>query len=124
MELALKASVLPTLRQSGFKGSFPHFRRVTSQGIDLLTFQFDRYGGGFVIEIARCPVEGIVTHWGKTIAADKVKASDTHPLKRRRIQQYGSSGTDGWFRYDRNRPIDIASTVIARLASEDVWSDL
>jgi hypothetical protein len=44
--------VVPVLRQSNFKGSFPHFRRVTAERTNLLTFQFDRSGGGFVIEIA------------------------------------------------------------------------
>jgi hypothetical protein len=30
-----------------------------------LTFQFDRHGGGFVIEIGQCPADGCTTHWGE-----------------------------------------------------------
>jgi hypothetical protein len=123
MEKALKALVLPTLRRAGFKGSYPHLRRIARQGIDVLTFQFDRHGGGFVIEIARCPSDGIVTYWGKAISADKVTVWDIHPSKRKRIQEYDSSGTDGWFRYDRDLPSDIASALLARLASETLWQN-
>jgi hypothetical protein len=50
----LSEIVIPVLREKGFKGSFPHFRRITNDRINLLTFQFDRYGGGFVIEITNC----------------------------------------------------------------------
>jgi Domain of unknown function (DUF4304) len=49
MEQALKAYVVPVLREHGFAGSLPHFRRLRSDCVDLLTFQFDKNGGGFVI---------------------------------------------------------------------------
>jgi len=51
MDAAIKAIVVPVLREKQFAGSFPHFRRSTTRGMDLLTFQFDRYGGGFILEI-------------------------------------------------------------------------
>jgi hypothetical protein len=51
MDKALKGRVIPTLRQAGFTGSFPHFRRIQGERTDLITFQFDKWGGGFVIEI-------------------------------------------------------------------------
>jgi len=38
----LKEYVVPVLRERGFKGSFPHFRRPTATAIHLLTFQFDK----------------------------------------------------------------------------------
>jgi len=71
---ALKKSVVPKLKEMGFKGSFPHFRRANETAIHLLTFQFDKWGGGFVIEIAQCPIIGITTHWGEQIAPNKVNA--------------------------------------------------
>ena len=37
----LKEIVIPYIRDVGFKGSFPHFRRLAGKQIDLLTFQFD-----------------------------------------------------------------------------------
>jgi hypothetical protein len=57
MRKALQVIVVPVLRERGFTGSFPHFRRRRQKGIDLLTFQFDKYGGGFVVEIAVCEVD-------------------------------------------------------------------
>src|SRR5208282_3539740 len=52
---SLKSLFVSALRERGFKGSLPHFRRPTQDRIDLLTIQFDRWGGGFVIEISKCP---------------------------------------------------------------------
>lgn len=51
MIAALQELVIPVLRQGGFVGRFPHFRRVRSECMDLLTFQFDKWGGGFVVEV-------------------------------------------------------------------------
>ena len=92
MEKELKAAVVPKLRATGFSGSFPHFRRATEIGIDLLTFQFDKNGGGFVIEISRSPVEGVTTHWGKVIEPKRVTAWDMHPDQRQRLQPTGEIG--------------------------------
>jgi hypothetical protein len=45
----LKGIFIPLLRDRNFKGSFPHFRRTENGRTNLLTFQFDKNGGGFVI---------------------------------------------------------------------------
>jgi hypothetical protein len=50
---AIKNILIPSLKSGGFSGSFPHYRRRTTDFYDLVTFEFDKYGGGFVIEIAR-----------------------------------------------------------------------
>ncbi|MGG1680251.1 DUF4304 domain-containing protein [Neobacillus sp. NRS-1170] len=92
MVSSLKKIVIPILRENGFKGSFPHFRRIKENKIDLLTFQFDRYGGGFVIEVAVCPPDGVTTHWGKIVPPNKVTA---HDLNNRPRLNGGE-----WFRYD------------------------
>lgn len=97
---ALKKSVVPQLRERGFSGSFPHFRRRRSDRIDLFTFQFDRNGGGFVIELGQCPPEVFTTHWGKQIQPEKVTAWDLPPSRRARIKPRVGSGTESWFRYD------------------------
>jgi Domain of unknown function (DUF4304) len=100
MKKALKNVVVPRLRERAFVGSFPHFRRRLLNRIDLLTFQFDRHGGGFVIEISQSPLEGITTHWGKEIPPEKVTAWDLPPKQRARLKPQKGSGTDSWFRYD------------------------
>jgi hypothetical protein len=102
MNKNLNEIVVPALRQLNFKGSFPHFRRHTTERINLLTFQFDRSGGGFVIEIANCKPEGYTTSWGLEIKPNKVTAHDMN--QRKRIQSNmntESSLTKDWFRYDK-----------------------
>jgi len=59
MIAALKEHVIPVLRERGFKGSFPHFRRLSRRFIHILSFQFSSWGGGFVVEAAACPDTGI-----------------------------------------------------------------
>ena len=92
--------------------------------VDLLTFQFDRNGGGYVIEIAKCPPEGIVTPWGKEILARDAKALDVHPSQRRRIQAENASGTEGWFRFDVREPKDLAALTVQKLSDETLWTNL
>ncbi|MGO4134258.1 DUF4304 domain-containing protein [Rhizobium brockwellii] len=41
---AIKSNVLPKLKSQGFSGSFPHFRRIEGDMVDLISFQFDRHG--------------------------------------------------------------------------------
>ena len=106
MKQALKSLVIPKLRQRGFVGTFPHFRRAQSNRIDLLTFQFDRHGGGFVIELSQCSSDGFTTYWGKRIPADKVTAWDLHPKQRARLQPRTGGGTDSWYRYDAAKSVD------------------
>jgi hypothetical protein len=57
MVAALKAEVVPQLRKNGFSGSFPHFRRIGPTKTDCVTFQFDKWGGGFVVEIGEGPTD-------------------------------------------------------------------
>ena len=101
MVKALNASIVPKLRAMGFRGSFPHFRRTGSDQIDLLAFQFDKWGGGFVVEIAKCPAEGITHSWGEVALPAKVKVWDVHPRERLRLQPKLGSSAGDWFRYDQ-----------------------
>lgn len=98
----LNNTVIPMLRKLNFKGSFPHFRRLTEKRINLLTFQFDRHGGGFVIEIANCSTINYKTSLDISIVPNKLTAHSV--CVRKRIQanmKTPSSSTDDWFRYDK-----------------------
>ena len=100
MDAALKELVIPVLREKGFKGSLPHFRRTTPGAVELLSFQFDKWGGGFVVEISKCDPGGFKMPWGEIVPPNKVTAQHPHPDKRLRIQPREGSGTDAWFRFD------------------------
>ncbi|MFI5095886.1 MAG: DUF4304 domain-containing protein [Candidatus Acidiferrales bacterium] len=121
MIAALKAEFVPALRKRGFKGSFPHFRRVKPDKIDLLTIQFDRWGGGFVIEIAKCGPDGITTYWGLHIPANKVRAWDVNsPRPRLGAPAPGEDGV--WFRYDDGTPVEkVARRVLTYLPEADAF---
>jgi len=97
---SLRQRAVPRLRELGFKGSFPHFHRPLSERTDLLTFQFDKYGGGFVVEIAKAPPGGFTTSWGEVVPTNKLSVSFLPPEERLRLGSRRSGG-DHWFRYDR-----------------------
>jgi hypothetical protein len=120
----IRRVVQPFLRSDGFAGSFPHYRKKTPTGIDLLTIQFDRHGGGFVIEIARCPVEGVLTAWGAAVSPEKVRAWDVHPNYRKRIQPRVGGGTDAWFRFDDAPVSHAAAAALKCLSNSDLWNDV
>lgn len=122
MIAALKAVFVPVLRERGFKGSFPHFRRIRPDRIDLLTVQFDKWGGGFVIEIAKCGSEGITMPWGPQIPPNKVRAWDVYPPYRRRLGA-PSPGEDGvWLRYDDGTPVEtVARRVLTYLPEAEAY---
>lgn len=99
MEDALKRVVVPVLRDRAFKGSWPHFRRHSGSRLHLLSFQFDKYGGGFIVEISHCAGEGITTSWGQKIPPNKLDVSYRPPKERLRLGT-GPMVHDYWFRYD------------------------
>ena len=50
MKKALNEQVIPLLRKAGFKGSYPHFRRITEEKVDLVSFMSPGiFGGGFCV---------------------------------------------------------------------------
>lgn len=95
MNKALKQIVVPYLRAHNFKGSFPHFRRKQLTHIDLITFQFNRYGGSFVVELTTCPLTGVVDCFGVPIPFQKLTALD-------RSERYRLIANDHseWFDYE------------------------
>jgi hypothetical protein len=120
---ALKTILIPTLKGDGFSGSFPHHRRRGPEFYDLLTFQFDKHGGGFAVELARCLPSGIERPMGH-IEAGKARAWDRHPTYRKRIQPRPGGGADTWFRYDCEEPADVARATLRALSDATIWNDV
>ena len=122
MDAALRERFVPALRARGVTGSLPHFRRRGSDRIDLLTVQFDKYGGGFVLEVGRCEPEGVTMHWGLKIPPNKVTA---HDMSVRHRLGSSSPGQDGrWFRFDHSSTPDrVAVEAATALTEADAWWD-
>jgi hypothetical protein len=121
MIAVLKSIVVPALRQRGFKGSFPHLRRLGAKQIDLMSFQFDKWGGGFVVEISKCGTDGVTMPWGKKILPKKVTAHDLNPRDRFRLGCEGPS-TEHWYRYDSGNTLEsVAQEVVQQLDKAEIW---
>jgi len=135
MDKAIKKIVVPYFREAGFKGSFPHFRKIESEKIKLVTFQFNLSGGSFVVELAQCDAKPLVTSWGKEILPAKITAHDLN--SRYRLGSIEQS--DHWFvfgkrnyesGYEKIRSMkhyeSVANKVIAcfESESENYWLNL
>lgn len=117
MDEALKRLVVPELRAQGFKGSMPHLRRPRDGQWDLLTFQFSKWGGAFVVEAARCHPEGVDTPMGH-VPAEKAKAWD---LPRRYRVGPERVASDYWFKFERDDPEAVARRLLNHLRGPRVW---
>lgn len=122
---SLKKIVIPVLREKGFKGSFPHFRRISGNKIDLITFQFNRWGGSFIVELASCPLEGTTMDWGEKVLPNKVTAH--HINERFRLGAKSMEEDGQWFDFEdaaidedynrvSNNVLDLFNT------SDSLWS--
>ena len=92
---ALKQWTIPELERRGFIGKFPHYRRLGKTKIDLLMFQFDKLGGGFIIEILYALTEGKDNNliFDSVLLPEKVTVAETNIRHRLCPKQYG------WFYY-------------------------
>ncbi|UUC44758.1 DUF4304 domain-containing protein [Flavobacterium cerinum] len=119
IDIALKEIFIPFLREKGFKGSLPHFRRQQSDRINLLTFQHSLYDTKFVVEIANCDPNGITTHWGKEIPKNKVTAHDV--VYRMRLGS-DKQNIDYWFDYGKE---SLFTDNYKKIANEiiELWND-
>lgn len=124
MNNALKNVLIPYLREQGFKGSLPHFRRKNETNIDLITLQFNKWGGSFVVELSSCSLEGVTTYWGEHIPSNKVTAHEIHNRFRLGAELKDENGI--WFEFENAKSQkdfeNIASNVINLLnLSDRLW---
>lgn len=101
---ALKQLVIPELRNLGFKGSFPHFRRVHDSAADLLVVQFNKYGGSFTIEIATLSEQEASSHWKADLS---LSTATVYDAKRR--ARLNSRAPDKWFSFGADSAFDQAA---------------
>src|SRR5687767_3662130 len=73
MMTALKSRFVPALRDRGFVGSFPHFRRRSAERLDLLNVQFYSAGGSFTINLARTGPDGFVDGPWADLPVEKIE---------------------------------------------------
>jgi len=81
MDAALKEKFVSKLRERGFKGSYPHFRREGARHIEIIGIQFSQWGGQFYIEIGLGNKDGEEVQ-GRHIPASKLKYYEVWPRER------------------------------------------
>lgn len=81
MSSALKKHCVPTLREMGFKGSFPNFYRDADGFVSLANFQFNTLGEKFCINLGFVDPErrNVVSHC-KCFEPNKLRVSMTGSL--------------------------------------------
>jgi len=97
MDRVLRETLVAELRTRGFAGSLPHLRRIRPDRIDLLTVQYSRYGGEFVVELAQCGPAGY-----NEIPPNKVTAHHLFSPDRFRLS-WRASWRGQWFVFDESR---------------------
>lgn len=125
MNEVIKAIVVPFLREQGFKGSVPHFRRIKDDRINLLTFQFGLSASQFVVEISNCSPKGIARSWGEPVKPSNCTAHDMY--KRLRLGSIKNK-KDHWFNFDKdvlwgNIYQQKAKEIIELWQEAEVWWD-
>lgn len=120
MDAALKAEIVPALRSSGFKGSYPNFRRTVGGRLDLLSFGFDRYGGGFRMELGQSAAGAFTTHWGKTLPESKAHVGYLGTDQRSWLGPDGF-GVDSQFDFRYGRFADVVGQVRLGLPDAMKW---
>lgn len=120
MVASLKEIFVPALRESGFKGSFPHFRRTEGSELHLLMFVFSRWGGAFYIEISKCSSAGYINIYGETEDVTKLKVHsinhDVIGLRPRIGLKFNE--TFNFTEYNTN---EVAQQVLGCLGEAEEW---
>lgn len=49
---ALHKHIIPKIYNAGFSGKYPHFRKECNNYVELISFQTNKYGGSFTIEVS------------------------------------------------------------------------
>lgn len=116
MDKSLKSFVVPEIKKLGFSGSFPHFRKQTGEQLEFASFQFNRYGGSFVIETGKSTKEQLAKS-SQELLFEKLNYSDTK--ERMRIKPTRVNTSDYWFSFEElNNEEDfdnLAKTIVPLL---------
>lgn len=87
----------------------------------MITFQFNKWGGSFVVELASCPKGGTTTYWGEKIPPNKVNAH--HINKRFRLGAKSLEEDGIWFNYEKAESEEDYSKVAVRVLNQLKTSD-
>ncbi|CAN5401880.1 hypothetical protein BH11CYA1_BH11CYA1_04530 [soil metagenome] len=127
MREQLKQGVVPYLRSIGFKGSFPQFRRNHEVGIDVLTFQFDKWGNpsfcveyGFTSQFVSSSLGTQAPITPKNLTTYDVAMRNRRRLNPQNIESKPNYG-DHWYTYSADSPKPCTAQVLIDLSIAIAW---
>ena len=89
---ALNKNVIPKLLEQGFIGKYPHFRREKEECVEFISFDANKYGGSFTVELSAIfPNSEYTNYLDDTVAENVWGTSNRYRL---------DGMLDGWFHYD------------------------
>lgn len=95
MKKHLETIVLQPLYAQGFTGKYPHLRKDNGSCIELITFQTNKYGGSFTVEVS-----AVFPH------KDNKNFASNHAFNRETLNAWDTNARyrlkgmyDGWFYY-------------------------
>jgi hypothetical protein len=128
MRKALQRLLVPELRRLGFRGTNPKFQRKSPEWLDLLSIQYSKYGGEFVLEFTRRERGPLHTSWGETVPEERLNVGYVHPTQRARLEQRGPTSGEGLrgFKFSGfgEHPVkydELAAQVAALLPQVEEW---
>ena len=87
MRKAFRKHLLPALAAAGFVGKSIHFMRLRDDSQDLLSIQYWKYGGSFILEFGRRGRGPLQTAWGPVIPEDSLDVAYLPVQDRAQIQE-------------------------------------
>lgn len=130
IKAALKRRLVPHLIAAGFTGSYPDFRRRDGGRLHLLSVQFDKWGGGFMLEFASQPGGDLTMAWGEVVPEARLTTAYAAIADRARLLAVRTAGAtagdlrESWFRFEGLDPSGcdaLVGQVIALLPQVDAW---
>lgn len=126
MRKALRKHFLPEMLRLGFVGTRSSFQRLGSDFLDLLSIQYWKYGGEFILEFARRERGDLITSWGELVPESKLEVAYVNPLNRARLVRATNTSNFGGFQFgtfgnDVAAYDVLAARVAALLVQADNW---
>ena len=120
MEVALKSRCIPTLRDQGFKGTFPNFYRARENFVALVNFQFFSSGGSFCVNLGYADPERNNVYFEPEVETRALRVSSTRERSR-----LGSGGQgDYWFSFGKTSYGELRGTTLEVNEIADLCAEL
>jgi len=128
MSIALKRQLVPALKELGFSGTFPRYRRETPNAIELLAVWYDKAATAFFLEFGTHARGDKQTSWGELVPEAKLLLEHVPFNKRIRLQARCSGGSmpRDWFQFgafgdDEADYNTLAQRVTSHLPQVEAW---